>query len=222
MISPTPSTIGSVRFPGARRAIVSSCTSSIRSMVLPEGPEFRKLPSGPPLSIVRPCFGQNCIECLAGSSTSGNRFALFRGTLDGGRGPPPRSWVPTAKAYDGKGKVWQSQDLRFWRRSECCSLLGRTFNSRRDLHWPCRVRAITTRNKSRRNTVVAANRVCARAGPAGRLPDLARDFSGVRFSSSYGRPVALRGRPEIKLSDFQSFVIQSWLRATTEAQIGLD
>jgi hypothetical protein len=54
-------------FPGAaEHPFVASCTSAIRSRLLPERPEFRKLSGSPPLTIVRPCFGQNCIECLAG------------------------------------------------------------------------------------------------------------------------------------------------------------
>jgi hypothetical protein len=58
-----------VRVSAAVHPFVPPCTCAIRSMVLPEGPEFRKLPSGPSLTIVRPCFGQNCIKCLAGSPT---------------------------------------------------------------------------------------------------------------------------------------------------------
>src|SRR5205823_8029162 len=121
-----------------------------------------------------------------------NATTLVRVTSDGGLGPHRILELLTAKACDGKGKVWESQDSRVWQRSERCNLLGRTFNSRRDLHWPCRVRAITTRNKSGRDTIMATHRVCARAGPAARLPDLARDFSGVRFSLLHGRPIALR------------------------------
>jgi hypothetical protein len=47
MISPTCSSIRPVRVSGAAvHPFVSSRTSAIRSVVLLEGPEFRKLPSG--------------------------------------------------------------------------------------------------------------------------------------------------------------------------------
>ncbi len=41
---------------------------AIRSTLLPKGAGSVRLPSGPLLTIVWPCFGQNCIESLMGSS----------------------------------------------------------------------------------------------------------------------------------------------------------
>src|SRR5437870_990161 len=111
-----------------------------------QGHEFRKLPSGPPHTIVRSCFGQICAACLAGSSTYWKCDRCFRVTF-GRRGRfPPHFEAPTAKACDGKGKVWSSQGFRFWQRSKCRNLLGRASNSRHDLHWLCRVCTITARD----------------------------------------------------------------------------
>ena len=100
--------------------------------------------------------------------------------------------VPSAKARDGNG--WQSQDFRCWQRWERCNLLGRTINNRRELLWPQRVGPLAARNQSGRDSTVAADRVRARPGPARRLPGLAGDFSGARFSLPHGRPIALRVR----------------------------
>jgi hypothetical protein len=92
-------------FPGAAvQPFLASCTSAIRSMVLPEGPGFRKSSGSLPLTIVRPCFGQNCIECLA-SSAQWKCDRPLSGTLDPGQGPPSLR-CPPQKACDGKGEVW--------------------------------------------------------------------------------------------------------------------
>jgi len=172
---------------------LSFCTSAITSMVLPEVPRSESCQ----VALHSPSCGhalvKTALSVWRGRRRRENATALFRVTLDGGLGSPtaflrcPPQRLVMERARFGKVKIFH-----FWQRSECCNLLGRAFDSRRDLHWPCRVRAITTRNKSGRDTVVATNRVCARAGPAGRLPDLARYFSGVRFSLPLGRPIALR------------------------------
>ena len=92
-------------FPGAAvHPFVASCTSAIQVNAAARKARVPKLSGSPPLTIVRPCFGQNCIECLAGSSGSGNATALFRGHRTPGNVPISR--VPTAKACDGKGEVW--------------------------------------------------------------------------------------------------------------------
>jgi hypothetical protein len=80
---------------------------------LSEGLDFRKLPSGPPLTIVRPCFGQICIECLRRGRRRNGMRSPSRVTLVAGQVPQPHFGVPTAKACDGTGKVWRSQDSRF-------------------------------------------------------------------------------------------------------------
>jgi hypothetical protein len=90
--------------------------------------------------------------------------------------------VPTAKACNGKGKVRCNQDFRSRQRAECCNLLARTPNSRCNLHWHCPVSTIVALDESSRNTVVATNGVRARDVASARLPHLARDSSGVRFS----------------------------------------
>jgi hypothetical protein len=71
--------------------------------------------SSPILSIVRPCFGQNCTECLGVTYNATALFASFpviacRRTYrlsPWGEVPSAFLICPTAKVCDGKGKVWQ-------------------------------------------------------------------------------------------------------------------
>jgi hypothetical protein len=72
-------------------------------MVLPEAPSSESCHAAPSC---RHALVKTALSGWRGRRCSENATALFRVTLDGGLGPPPHFEVLTAKACDGKGKVW--------------------------------------------------------------------------------------------------------------------